>query len=65
MKWYLEYPIVYIIVFCVYYLFFTNADDPLVLRLMLSLIIGFFISAIGYAVYYEIKKKELKKGNKK
>lgn len=60
MKWYIEYPIVWIIVFLAYLAWFTSNADPIGLRIILSLVIGTLISAGGYAVYKSAFKKEQK-----
>jgi len=54
MKWYIEFPIVYIVVVII--LVGINPWEEV--TLFVSLTFGLFIASAGYAGYYEIKKKK-------
>lgn len=58
MKWYIGYPIVWIIVFLAYFAFMTSQEQPLGLRIILALIMGTILSAVGYAGYEAVTKKK-------
>ena len=59
MKWYIEYPIIWIITILIYYAFFTNPNEPQGLRLLLTIILGTLISTGLYAGYKtSVKKKD-------
>lgn len=57
MKWYIEFPIVYLVVFVVYFLFVAPKDDMGV-RLFVGIIWSFLLSSIGYATFYEARRRE-------
>ena len=58
MKWYIEYLMVWVIVFLAYLTWFTSDIMEFQIRIIVSLMMGTFISAAGYAGYYEVKKKQ-------
>ena len=57
MKWYIEYPIVWVIVFVIFFLITPYRYEDVGLGIFVSLIIGTFISAAGYSGYKSTTKK--------
>ena len=58
MKWYIEYLIIWTILFITGLLLFTSDTDPLPLRLLIALVMGTLVSSIAYASYHETKKQK-------
>ena len=56
MKWYMEFLIFYLIIVGVVFMFIAPKDD-IGVRLFVSLIFGFILSAFAYAGYNSTKKK--------
>jgi len=58
MKWYIEFPILYVVVVIVLYSMNYNTWEEA--SLFTSVILGLILSGIGYAVYSEVKKAKKK-----
>jgi len=60
MKWYIEFPLIYLICFCIFFVFFTNRADPLNMRIFIGLSISLVVSSVGYIAYREGMGKPVK-----
>lgn len=58
MKWYIEYPIIWIITFVLLDMIFIIQYQDKGLAIFTALILGTLVSAGGYAGYYGVKKKQ-------
>jgi len=62
MKWYIEFPILYVIVVVVLYSMNYNIWEEA--SLFVSVILGLILSSIGYVMYKETKKPKKKETKK-
>jgi hypothetical protein len=58
MKWYIEFPVLYVVVVIVLYIANYNTWEEA--SLFTSVIFGLILSSIGYIVYSGMKKKQKK-----